>query len=178
MSDSLQVRLDIISSDINGCIDCGVGSIQAMMVDAYYKTILRQAFSYNIVVNGKIVGNCMIKFGIFKDEDYYCGDPEYCAMDISYLAIDKKYQGNQYGSAALVMLILHVRNWAKQLPIRCLTLNAFNHLVEWYKKCGFVEYPRENDVRFPNCTPMMIDLMDKSKVEVYEYSLIGGQKSE
>lgn len=174
MSDTHQMRLDIINSDLNGCINCGVGSIQAMMADAYYKTILRQAFSYNIVVNEEIVGNCMIKFGIFKDEDYNCGDPEYCAMDISYLAIDMKYQRNRYGSAALVMLILNARNWAKQLPIRCLTLNAFNHLVEWYKKCGFVEYPRENDVRFPNCTPMMIDLMDKSIVDVYANSLIGG----
>lgn len=167
-----QLRLDIIraDSDVSG-IDCGVPSIQEMIRQAYCTTIYKQALSYNISLDNVIIGSCSIRFGFFKDDEYYINDPEYCAIDISYLAIDKKFQKQTYGSYALNMLIKYAYTWSAKLPIRCLTLKALPGLSQWYKKCGFVEYPGEDDPRFPNCTPMMIDFMDRKSVDAYADSL-------
>lgn len=167
-----QMRLDVVGADYDtSCINCGVGSIQDMMRNSYYMTICKQALAYNILIDNVIVGNCQINFGIFKDDDYNSGNPEFCAIDIQYIAIDRKYQNHGYGTLVLRMLIQNAFEWSTSLPIRCLTLNALPGLTELYRNNGFVEYPRVFDSRFPDCTPMMIDFMDKKLVDTYASSL-------
>ena len=162
------IKLEKIKSDKDiKNIDCGVHSIQEMMKDAYYMTICKQAFAYNIIVNDKIVGNCLVRFRSFQDEEYYSNDMEYCALDISYLAIDKKDQGKSYGSFALAALIKDALSLSNLCPIRCLTLQALPGLDTLYQKYGFQKCPAENDPRFPDSTPMIFDFIDPHEIEQY-----------
>ena len=62
----------------------------------------------------------MIKLVVLCDEanDYYVTDHEYAALEISYIAIDRRVQGNGIGTRVLARLISDAEKLSKILPIR------------------------------------------------------------
>ena len=109
-------------------------SIDALMQQAYPSTLFKQGRAYNILIDDKLIGSCMIRFVSLYDTDaeYYVGHKDYTALEISYLAIDSRIQGHGYGRLVLKQLILLARRIADDLPVRFLVLDAFKDKEEWY----------------------------------------------
>ena len=165
-----QLRLSKMTQDLEiDKISCGVPSIDEMIKNAYYEQLCKQGVAYNIFVDHKIIGNCMIKFVCLQDEmnDYVCGSPEFVACEIAYIAIDKRVQHQKFGSVVLNILINHIGNLAKELPIRFLVIDALKDKEQWYVHNGFQVYPKKADLRHPDTIPMLIDFIDKNAVERY-----------
>lgn len=101
----------------------------------------------------------MIKLVVLCDEanDYYVTDHEYAALEISYIAIDRRVQGNGIGTRVLARLISDAEKLSKILPIRFLVLDALDDKVQWYLDAGFTTYPKREDLRYADTVPMRID---------------------
>lgn len=102
------------------------------MRSAYAKTLFKQALAYNIMADGHLVGNCMIKLVRFFDEETesYEQDQGFTALEISYLAIDRRVQQKGIGSQVLKGLILSAKKIMSQLPVRYLAIDAFKDREE------------------------------------------------
>lgn len=170
-----ELRLAVMREDIpsSSPISCGIASIDDRIKDAYSKTICKQGLAYNIYVDGYLIGNCMIKLVVLRDEanDYYVTDHEYAALEISYIAIDRRVQGNGIGTRVLARLISDAEKLSKILPIRFLVLDALDDKVQWYLDAGFTTYPKREDLRYADTVPMRIDLIDTTLAEKYVGSL-------
>ncbi len=151
---------------------CGEASIDSMIQKSFIKTLYKQGLAYNILVDNVLVGNCMIKFVWLEDEDadYYDEHLDFIALEISYLAIDLRFQKHGFGSSALNALIQMAKQISSELPVRFLVINAFEKWVPWYTKAGFAPYPKKEDPRYPNCVPMRMDLIDMERVAKYTES--------
>ena len=103
--------------------------------------------------------------------DYYVTDHEYAALEISYIAIDRRVQGNGIGTRVLARLISDAEKLSKILPIRFLVLDALDDKVQWYLDAGFTTYPKREDLRYADTVPMRIDLIDTTLTEKYVGSL-------
>lgn len=173
-----KLQLIVMDKDLPaGAISCGVRSIDDLIQDAYSSTLFKQALAFNIFVDNRLIGNCMVKLvslSLEHDEDtkYYVRYKEYTALEISYLAIDTRIQGHGYGKKVLQQLILLAKKVSRYLPVRFLVLDAFKEKEEWYKLSGFKLYPKKEDLRYPGTLPMRIDLIDTDLAEKYEQSLI------
>lgn len=170
-----KLQLVVMDKDIpSGSISCGVKSIDDRIQDAYAKTLFKQALAYNILVDGRLIGNCMIKLVSLYDEnaDYYVGHQEYIALEISYLAIDTRLQGNGFGTWVLKQLILQAREIANSLPVRFLLIDAFEDKESWYTSSGFRRYPKKEDLRYPGTMPMRIDFINTDLANKYMQSFV------
>ena len=167
-----KIRLTVMEKDVPiEEVSCGVASIDTMQKDAFCRTLYKQALAYNIVseADNRVVGSCMIRLVRICDEnqDYYVGNPEYIALEISYIAINKKDQGRRFGAGALASLILQAKKLSKTLPIRFLIIDAFNDKEKWYVSSGFRKYPKKEDLRYPGTVPMRMDLIDIEAAKRY-----------
>lgn len=164
-----ELRLKVAEKDLNGSISCGVGSIDNLMKEAYYKTLCKQGTAYDILLDDVLVGSCMLKIAILRDEneDYYDADKEFPVVEISYIAIDSAKQSRRIGTYVLRILISKIRDFSKCMPIRFIVIDAFEEKRKWYEQMGFGEYPKIKDNRFPNTVPMKMDLIDLEMVNRY-----------
>ena len=146
---------------------CGVHSIDEQIKEAYYKTLFKQAVAYNVLYNDTLVGNCMLKLVHLVDsnEDFYCGNPHFTALEISSIAIDEKFQKRGLGTIVLKSLVFRAKKFSDSLPIRYLILDAFMDKEAWYTSAGFSFYPKEEDMRYPGTVPMKMDFIDRDTVE-------------
>ena len=149
-----KLQLVVIDKDIPAdAISCGEKSIDALMQQAYPSTLFKQGRAYNILIDDKLIGSCMIRFVSLydKDAEYYVGHKDYTALEISYLL---------------------ARRIADDLPVRFLVLDAFKDKEEWYTSAGFKIYPKKKDLRYPGTLPMRMDLIDKKLAENYAQSFM------
>lgn len=151
-------------------LSCGVPSIDNLMKDAFAKTLFKQAKAYNIILDNRIVGSCMIRFVSIEDEKFYVTDCTYTAIELVYIAVDRRVQHNGIGTRVLKLLIMSAKNIADNLPVRFFLLNAFRDRKEWYISNGFREYPRTEDERYPDTIPMRIDFINLDLAEKYAES--------
>lgn len=167
-----ELRLTVMQKEGSPSLSCGVHSIDELIRSSYAKTVFKQALAYNIVVDGYIVGSCMIKFVRLLDEDaeYYEHDQEFIALEISYLAIDHRLQRQGLGTQALKILIANAKKIADFLPVRFLVIDAFKDKKDWYSQSGFRVYPKVEDLRYPDTIPMRMDLIDRELAEKYTES--------
>lgn len=89
-------------------------------------------------------------------------------MEIKYLAIDQKFQRKKIGTAVLPIIIKSIKDYTLLFPIRLITIDARDDLIEWYKSFGFVEFPQNQEWQEGYTTKMYIDCMIRSK-ELEEY---------
>lgn len=68
-----------------------------------------------------------------------------CAVNIEYIAVDKKYQGYHFGTYILQQIITDVQNLCEYWPVRFITLDALTTKIDWYKALGFKEFKPNND---------------------------------
>ncbi|MCM1232330.1 MAG: GNAT family N-acetyltransferase [Ruminococcus flavefaciens] len=168
----------LLQEDIkSGTFDCGVESINQYVVKSFYATLLQHGYAYQILYNNDvIVGYYMVTFNHVSIEscpeaisEYTSGlsDFLYC-IEIKYLAIDKNYQKRKIGSSILSMIIKDIKEYAAQLPIRLITIDARDDLVDWYRKMGFVEFPRNEKWQEGVTTKMYIDcLIHQRELDAY-----------
>ena len=164
------LHFKVMENDIPSSFTCGEDSIDALTRTAYNKTLFKQAIAYNILVDDRLVGNCMLKVAHICDEEYYVSDHDYAALELSYLAIDSRLQRNGIGTKALNILTSHAREISDTLPIRFLVLDAFEDKVDWYKRAGFGEYPKRVDLRYPGTVAMKMDFINRCLADAYAES--------
>lgn len=164
-----ELRLKVMQGDISPSLSCGEKSIDALMTVAYSKTLCKQAQAYNILIDGHLVGNCMLKLVRLCDEnaDYCVSDNEFIALELSYLAIDRRLQGQGIGTSVLKQLIRRARMMSEELPIRFFVLDAFESRKEWYRRVGFGEYPKKMDPHCPGTVAMRMDFINLELVSKY-----------
>ncbi len=95
-----EIKCPLMDCDVTS-FKCGNDSIEQQIKDSYYITLLKQAYGYKILIDGKIVGYYMLYFkeieleliGDIMGEDYESNmSQSYTAMHIRYLAIDSRVQ--------------------------------------------------------------------------------------
>lgn len=126
-------------------IDCGNNSINKMMRDSYYPTILQHAYCYVVSLEGKPVGAYMIDFMKIRLEE--CAEDvaayesnyfsECVSVHLKYIAVDKAYQKRGIGTQALLYFIRQVNIICEEWPIRLITLEALKEKYGWYCNIGF-----------------------------------------
>ncbi len=162
----------------NSSFDCGVNSINDYVKNSYYPLITQQAYTYSITAEKVLLGYYQILFReiIIEDfpeeiSDYYdpgVKDGKITSLHIRYIAIDKDYQNKNIGTGALRSIIKDVLDYADFLPIRVITIDARNDLVDWYKSEGFEEMKINTEGQDGTTVAMFYDCMKYSS-ELEEY---------
>lgn len=128
--------------------ECGKESINEYVKNSYFPTILQHAYAYSIMKGDIILGYYQILFREIELTDFPDDISEYedsikdgkiSSVHIRFIAIDKKYQRNDLGTATLKTIIKDVSELAKHWPIRVITLDATLELHDWYEDMGFVD---------------------------------------
>lgn len=143
---TLQIRpIGIDSETVR--FDCGNPSIEDRIKHTYYASLLQEGYGYEIVANQQLIGYYMITFTMLngdripvEDQQYSSGVYQclrYAAVEITYLAIDKRYQGKNIGTTVLKAIIKDVRSWCHRLPIRFIMIDALKEKEKWYADRGF-----------------------------------------
>ena len=90
------------------------------------------------------------------------------SVHIRYLAIEKKYQSNKIGTNTLQVIIKDIEQFAENWPIRVITIDARNDLVEWYEKQGFKRMRKNTVGQDISTVAMYFDCMKFShELETY-----------
>lgn len=148
---------------------CGNGSIDGLVRDCYFTTIIKQGTAYEVRLNDTIIGYYLISVAALKFEDIIirASENKYAAIHIGFIAVDSRYQHKRYGKHVLEYIIAISKKLSRDLPIRFLFLNALKEKVPWYKERGFSllnEAEMKNDKPTVN---MFMDFLDISVVEEY-----------
>ena len=165
-----------IESEISKSFDCGNSSINSLVHESYYPTILQHAYAFEVRNDTHIIGYFMYHFSTIELEicpeeisDYMTENFKKCsALHIEYIAVDKNYHGYGVGKSIINHIIVCGRKLCETYPIRLITLDALKEKYEWYQSLGFLAFD-ENDLNDSSPTiRMYIDcLLDKELVHNY-----------
>lgn len=165
----MAIEINKLSADVPlGSFDCGNQSINNLIFQSCYPTILHQSYAFCVSNDKGIIAYYMLKFvnidiSICSDEisEFYDDsfDPHLCAVNIEYIAVNKKHQGCRFGTRILQQIIIDVQKLCEYWPVRFITLDALTTKIDWYKKLGFKEFkPNDNSsstVRmYLDCAPI------------------------
>ena len=178
MAVSLNIR-PISAKSETAAFDCGNPSIETRIKNAYYASLLREGYAYEIIANRQLVGYYMITLttingtGIPEETREYTSGVyrslRYAAVEITFIAIDQRYQHNKIGTTVLQGVIKDIRSLSQRIPIRFIVIDALKEKVGWYKKLGF--FLLNDDLSAAdNCATvkMLIDCFcDKEGLEHY-----------
>lgn len=126
--------------------DCGVESINKYIKNSYFPTIMQHAYAYSIMNNGLILGYYQVLFREielkeFPDDiaelDPCIKEGKISSVHIRFIAIDKRYQKKKIGTSSLKTIIKYISEFAENMPIRVITIDARKDLLDWYYKIGF-----------------------------------------
>lgn len=145
------IEFKLLDNEVENFV-CGNHSIENMIANAYFQTILQHGYAYEFYNNGIILGYYMIRFEKVllsqceeAVEGYYDEAlKNYYAVHIHFLAVDKRYQNRNIGTAVLNVIIKRIREMAKLWPIRLITIDALKDKYEWYIKNGFLPFNEED----------------------------------
>lgn len=143
---ALQIR-PIRRDSETDVFDCGNPSIEGRIRGSYFASLLQEGYGYEITVNEQLVGYYMIALTVLngknipqENEDVYSGVYQcqrYAAVEITYLAIDKRYQKHKIGTNVLKIIIKNIRSWCDRMPIRYIMIDALKEKEKWYADRGF-----------------------------------------
>lgn len=160
---------------------CGIESIDKMVEESYFLCLMKRSYAYEVTANETVVAYYRIELRRFDNSNF---DPPLCehslnsyndlyALHIQYIAVRKKYQGKHIGDAVFKHILCTVDNIKKYCPLRLVTLEAFEELMNWYEKYTFIPLTRSRDN--PETHLMFLDLIssaDLEKIKSIEDSLI------
>ncbi len=163
---------------------CGNGSIENMISESYYMSILNQSYAGKIVFNNVTIGYFMYSFKSipvkrFVEAEFiadYCPKTSFIpAFFIDYIAINSNVQKKKLGTVVLKLIIKMAKEISKTYPIRVIVLDALGEYYDWYEKNGF----RPLDVESITTTSrsptilMYMDCFSKEDFEkIEEYNLV------
>lgn len=175
---------ELVVSKLHGDIqkdsfDCGNDSINNMVYQSYYPTLLKHAYAFQVQdsISRNVLGYYMIKFRSIKISNCPDDISEYegslvndcCALHISYVAVGKRYQRHNIGSSILKLIISAAKESSKQLPILLITIDALRDKTEWYEKLGFSYFEaKDTQKEIQSTVPMYIDCIENRQL-VYDY---------
>lgn len=164
-----------LSSDVVlGSFDCGNQSINNLISQSYYPTLLHQCYAFCVSNDNDIIAYYMLKFmdidiDMCPDEisDYCDGsfDPHLCAVNIEYIAVDQKYQGLCIGTNILKQIIIDIYELCEYWPVRLITLDALTTKINWYRTFGFKEF-KPNDGS-SSTVRMYMDCAQRNLIQSY-----------
>lgn len=160
----------------NGTFDCGNSSINSLIVESYFPTILQHGYAYQVSCQGVVLGYYMIKFRNIKLDSCPEEISDYkstiisdcCSVHISYIAINKKYQNKSIGTSLLNIIIKRVLDLCREFPVMLLTLEALKDKYDWYINKGFKPFDgNELDNSCPTINMYMLCILDQNLVDNY-----------
>lgn len=159
------------------CFDCGNASINDLISRSYYPNILKQIRVYKISVRTYCVGFCSISVSHLSFDnsdapiaDYYANSTSYGALQIDFLAVDRRVQKQGIGTEVLKYIVGEARKFYEIVPIRVLIIDALREKIGWYAERGFALVNSEDENGEGPTVKMFIDLMsmeDKDKLDKY-----------
>ena len=163
-----QISYRLLSEDIIiNEFTCGNPSIDQMLKDGFYSTLLKQGFCYEIVIRDRIVGYFFYTYILVScnDEnmDSYCSTLmgfNYPALHIKFIAIDKKFQRKKIGTNVLRLFISNARKLHKDFPVRFVVIDALKDLESFYSKLGFQPVDDQDISANLSTIRMFFDLFD------------------
>lgn len=171
----MAIEINKLSADVpSDSFDCGNQSINNLIFHSYYSTLLHQGFAFCVSNDHDIIAYYMLKFvnvdiSICPDEiSDYCDDsfdPHLCAVNIEYIAVDKKYQGCHLGTYILQQIITDIHELCEYWPVRLITLDALTTKINWYKTFGFKEFKPNDDSS--STVRMYIDCAQRNLIQSY-----------
>lgn len=143
------LRFRKVTKDVeNTTFSCGVSSIDEYVKDSYYPLITQHAYTYSIVSGDIVLGYYQVLFREIQLDDFPEEISEYSSevkeYTISshqsmYIAVHKRYQKHKIGTSTLKTIIKDVQELSSRWPIRVITIDARNELIQWYEEEGFVK---------------------------------------
>ena len=150
--------------------DCDNPSINRLVQESLYPTLLDQIQTYKISVQDRRVG--FIAFSVLKVTcensdaqfaEYYHSSPSYGAILINFIAVDRHVQHKGIGTTALQYIVNETNKLCDFLPIRLLIVDALRSKLEWYEKRGFLPLC-SSDVKGDSETiRMYMDIMPEAR---------------
>ncbi len=175
-----EIHIQRLEKDVSKeTFDCGNNSINNMIFESYYPTLLQHAYTYEVTsVNASkvILGYFMILFKTLPIEEcpddisgYFCDFVNSCcALHIKCVAVQKKYQNRMIGTSIVKTIVKHVLDLSKRWPVLLITIDALKEKIEWYKKLGFLPFKEEDIDNMEPTITMYIDcISDRSIVKNY-----------
>ncbi len=159
----------------NEVFNCGVAWINEYVKESYFPLITQQAYAYSISASDKVLGYYQVMFREIELQDLPEDISEYIdlkdkisAVHIRFIAIDEKYQNHKIGTNAIKIIIKDAEELVSSWPIRVVTIDARDDLVEWYKSLGFVAMSVNTPGQDVATTAMYFDC-NKYTEELEEY---------
>ncbi len=158
--------------------NCGNDSINRLIYNSYYPTLLQHGYAYEVSdrESHTVLGYYMIKFRSIKLEhcpkevsEYFCDlINDCCALHITYIAVDKKYQGHRLGTHIMLSVIRTVRDMCQRFPVRLITIDALKDKCKWYQGLGFEMFDPADAYNESTTVKMYIDCVaDRSAIQEY-----------
>ena len=149
------IKTELLNKAVEkGSFDCGKPNINEWVEDSYYALLTQQGKTFKIYVDDILVGYYMLTLNSVLLEDFNDDVGDYIAQSISkyipclelkYIAIDEKYQGNKYGSTILKQIIKIADELSRRYPIRALVLDSTPDNINWYEKNNFIKTVQTED---------------------------------
>lgn len=168
------IEISKVNSEVT--LDCGNASINSLITESYYTTILQHAYCYIVSYKDRVVGTYMLKFTKIElnicPEDIADYRSEICtdcfSVHIKYIAVDKSYQGKGIGTFIMQYIIKSVMQLCEKWPVRLITLDALKEKYKWYLELGFLPF-NEKDIDDDSATiSMYMDcLLNQDEVNTY-----------
>ncbi|MBE5810405.1 MAG: GNAT family N-acetyltransferase [Clostridiales bacterium] len=172
-----KMKIVKLQRDLQGCsFDCGNPSINALVKESFYPTLLQHLYAFEVLVDDVTVGYYMIGFRRLSlahcpDEvsDYTSNMSDLCySLHLKYIAVDKNFQHCGIGRRTLQLLLRKVVIMCNDWPIRLITLHALKEKIQWYQSIGFSVFCEEDLNNEQPDVEMYMDLL-LNKEAVMEY---------
>lgn len=146
--------------------DCGNESINRLVKNSLYPTLLDQTRAYKVSIKDYRVGFIALSISHISCEnsdasfaDFFDKDPLYGAILVDYIAVDKKIHQKGIGSTALEYIVEETRKINLFAPIRFVILDALRSKYEWYTKRGFLPLNSTDITGCSETIRMYLDIM-------------------
>ena len=165
------IRIELLDNEDGLCFfDCDNTSINEQVRNSYFATIVKKGYAYSISLDNKAVGYYMLSLVSVENysDRYDSGHfgTKFAALKIEYLAIAKMYQKLGFGRCVLDIIIKQAKDLCERIPIRYLTLDSLTEKVYWYKKAGFICYPKAFETT-SSTTVMYLDFVKSETIDKY-----------
>lgn len=172
---------DFVLTKISGDPDmsrfsCGTHSIDALIKESYYNTLLRYQTTLQILCQDIVVGYVSLRCKNICSAESQNGK-FFTALYIEFLGIDVTYQRRGLGTKIMKYLIHYARTLHSKYPIRYVAFDALTTLVDWYKSFEFKADTKQPSA-FSTLTDngstvlMYLDLIDPAELQKYHEILL------
>lgn len=153
MKNTLDFQL-VTKEVANEAFNCGIESINQYIKDSYFPSLTQHAYTYKVLGLGKTLAYIQFLFRevnleLFPEDisgvDPGVKDGTLTAIHIRFIAVEEKFQKHNIGTEIMRAAIRKVHDLAKEWPVRVITIDAREDLVEWYRKLGFENLLRNTE---------------------------------